>query len=59
MAGGRGEPALQGDLGVYGVGESPSFSSPGLCHGLKQTHPSDGPLLEVRAPAGPPHVILT
>ena len=47
MAGGeasRVEPAEQADLGVYGVGESPSSSSPGPCRGPTQTHPSDGPL---------------
>ena len=47
MAGGeasRLEPAEQADLGVYGVGERPSSSSPGPCRRPKHTHPSDGPL---------------
>ena len=47
MAGGeasRVEPAEQADLGVYGVGESPSFPSPGPCRGPDSTHHSEGPL---------------
>ena len=38
-----------GHLWCWGT---PKLSSPGPCHGPKQTHPTDGPLLEVRAPAG-------
>ena len=46
MAGGeasRVEPAEQADLGVYGVGESPSSPSPGP-RGPESTHHSEGPL---------------
>ena len=48
----RVEPALQGDLGVYGVGESPSSLSRGPCRRLEANSPlqwpsdrSQGPLL--------------
>ena len=40
----RVETALQADLGVYGVGESPSSPSPGPCRGPESTHHSEGPL---------------
>ena len=33
------EPALQVDLGVYGVGESPGSSSPGPCRGPEANSP--------------------
>ena len=36
---------------LWGRG-TPKLLLTGPCHGPKQTHPTDGPLLEVRAPAG-------
>ncbi|KAK7818172.1 hypothetical protein U0070_009560 [Myodes glareolus] len=38
------DTALQADLEVYGVGESPSSSSLGPCRGPESTHHSEGPL---------------
>ena len=40
----RVETALQADLGVYGVGESPSSPSPGPLPWPESTHHSEGPL---------------
>ena len=40
----RVEPAELDDLGVYGVGESPTSPSPGPCRGPESTHHSAGPL---------------
>ena len=42
MAGGeasRVDPAVQADLGIYGVGENPSSSSPGPCRGPEANSP--------------------